>query len=199
MNGIALPTLNYVWLTRLTFTKRWFLWGYEEVASPPTRVKSSLGLIIKTNCLFPFATNVGRVLWFLLPHAYLVMLNSFQPSPVCVCARVCVFPQRDTRQSVILAMKNEARREEDWGAGSLLVLSVWAADLGPLHASKQSALMLRSWPDEVFLQLAPWWAGLEVRHNFAFPANDGSDCSPFIKTVHEPAEPPKHTPKHATP
>lgn len=162
-------------------------------------VKSPFDLIIKTNCPFPFATNVSRVL--------LISVTSCLPSEAellsgitCLCVCLCVsIPWHDTRQSVILAKRNEAWRQEDGEAGSLLVLSIWADDLGPLYASKQSALMLGSWPNKVFLQLAPWWVGLEVRHNFAFPASDGSDCSPFIKTVREPSGPSEHSLKHNTP
>lgn len=159
-------------------------------------VKSSFGLIIKTNCLFPFATNVSRVLLISITSC-LSSEAELLSGITCLCVCLCVsIPQHDTRQSVILAKRNEARRQEDWEAGSLLVPSIWADDLGLFYAS---ALMLGSWPNKVFLQLALWWVGLEVRHNFAFPANDGSDCSPFIKTIREPSGPPEHSLKHNTP
>lgn len=130
--------------------------------------------MVKTNCLFPFTTNMSSLFASCLSSEAEILSGI---TCLCVCSCVC-FPQHDTGQSVILAMRNESVGSEDWEAESLLVLSVWADDLGRLHISKQSALILGPWPNEVFLHWQPWWAGLELRHNFAFPPNDGSDCLP---------------------
>jgi hypothetical protein len=50
---------------------------------------------------------------------------------VCVCVCACVFSLSVTRQSVILAMKNESHQQQDGEAENLVVLSFWADDLGP--------------------------------------------------------------------
>lgn len=133
--------------------------------------------MIKANCLFPFKTNMSSLLASCLSSEAETLSGT---TCLCVCSWVC-FPRHDTRQSVTLAVRNESVGSEAWEAESLLMLSVWADDRGRLHISKQSALMRGPWPNEVFLHWQPRWAGLELRHHFAFPPHDGSDCLPIYQ------------------